>query len=257
MNSGKVYLVGAGPGTPELLTLKAAELLRVADVVIYDRLIQEEILSYCKPSVERIYMGQPVGKHESRQDEIHLLLLKRAQAGKVVVRLKGGDPFLFGRGGEEVEYLAVRGVPFEVVPGVSSSLAAPLAACIPVTHRDIASTVTIVTGHDCKSKPGCIPWDALARLDTLVFLMAVRNLRSICDRLIENGMRPGTPAAMIQTAFWPDQRVVTGTLENIAGMVEQAAIQPPATLVIGDVVGLRDKFLAHSREFAQKNEDSG
>jgi uroporphyrinogen III methyltransferase/synthase len=242
MKAGKVYLVGAGPGNPELLTLKAAELLKSADVVIFDRLIQEEVLGFCKPSAERICMGQAVGQDESRQDEIHALLLQKAMEGKMVVRLKGGDPFLFGRGGEEMEFLAEKGLDFEVVPGVSSALAAPLAARIPVTHRALASTVAIVTGQGSKGKPDCIPWDALARLDTLVFLMSVRNLAGICSRLIENGRKPDTPAAMIQTAFWPGQRVITGTLADIADAVAEADIQPPVTLVIGAVVNVGKKL---------------
>ncbi len=242
MNPGKVYLVGAGPGHPDLLTLKAADLLKMADVVIYDRLIQEEILTFCRPSAERIYMGQPIGKHESRQDEVHALLVQKAGEGKLVVRLKGGDPFLFGRGGEEIEFLAEHNVPFEVVPGVSAALAAPLAACISVTHRESAASVAIVTGHEAKTDPSRIRWEALSKLDTLVFLMGVHNVRHICANLIKHGCRPETPAAMIQMAFWPDQRILTGTLANIADEVERAGIQPPATLVIGQVVGLRAKL---------------
>ena len=239
MKPGKVYLVGAGPGHPDLLTLRAAELLKIAEVVIYDRLIQEEVLAFCNPSAERIYMGQPVGKHESRQDEVHALLVKKAGEGKVVVRLKGGDPFLFGRGGEEVEFLAEHNVPFEVVPGVSAALAAPLAAGIPVTHRELASSVAIVTGHEAKTDSSRIRWEALSKVDTLIFLMGVHNARYICANLIKHGCRPETPAAMIQMAFWPDQRILTGTLANIADEVERAGIKPPATLVVGTVVGFR------------------
>lgn len=242
MNPGKVYLVGAGPGHPDLLTLKAADLLKKADVVIYDRLIQEEVLAFCRPSAERIYMGQPVGKHESRQDEVHELLVTKAREGKLVVRLKGGDPFVFGRGGEEMEFLAERNVPFEVVPGVSAALAAPLAACIAVTHRESASSVAIVTGHETRKDPGRISWEALSKLDTLVFLMGVYNVREICTNLVEHGCHPATPAAMIQMAFWPDQRIVTGTLGSIADEVERLAIKPPATLVVGQVVKLREKL---------------
>jgi uroporphyrin-III C-methyltransferase len=247
MKPGKVYLVGAGPGHPDLLTLKAAELLKKADVVIYDRLIQEEVLAFCSPSAERIYMGQPVGKHESRQDEVHVLLVQKSREGKLVVRLKGGDPFLFGRGGEEVEFLAEHNIPFEVVPGVSAALAAPLAACISVTHRECASSVAIVTGHEAKTAPSRIRWEALSKLDTLVFLMGVHNVRHICANLIEHGCRPETPAAMIQMAFWPDQRILTGTLANIADEVERAGMKPPATLVVGTVVRLREKLGLHDQ----------
>jgi uroporphyrinogen III methyltransferase / synthase len=242
MKSGKVFLVGAGPGDPSLLTLRAAELLKRAEVVIYDRLIQDEVLSYCAPAAERIYMGQPVGRHESRQGEVHALLLHKAREGKLVVRLKGGDPFLFGRGGEEVEFLARHHIPFEVVPGVSSALAAPLAAGIAVTYRDVASSVAIVTGHEAKKDPGRISWQALSLMDTLIFLMGVHNLRHISSKLVECGRSPETPAAMIQAAFWPDQKIVTGTLANIADEVERAGIEPPATLVVGDVVRLHERL---------------
>ena len=245
---GKVYLVGAGPGHPELLTLKAAELLKAADVIIYDRLIQEEVLALAKPSAERIYMGKPVGKHDSRQAEIHELLLRKARECKVVVRLKGGDPFLFGRGGEEAEFLAEHHVPFEVIPGVSSALAAPLSAGIAVTHRNAASAVAIVTGHEASKDESRMDWEALARLDTLIFLMAVHNVGRISQELIEHGRDPATPAAMIQTAFWPEEKVVTGTLADIAGEVERAGISPPATLVVGEVVRLREKLKDSHRD---------
>lgn len=242
MEQGKVYLVGAGPGNPELLTLKAADLLARADVVVYDRLIQDGVLALANPAAERIYMGQPVGKHVSRQDEVHVLLVAKAREGKSVVRLKGGDPFLFGRGGEEVEYLAEHGIPFEVIPGVSAALAAPLAACIAVTHRDVASSVAIVTGHEAKIDQSRIDWSALSRLDTLIFLMGVHNLRRICSSLVEHGRDAQTPAAMIQSAYWPGQLVVVGNLADIADKVEGAGVAPPATLVIGNVVKLHEKL---------------
>ena len=248
MSVGKVYLVGAGPGSPDLLTIRAAKLLEAADVIVHDRLIQTSVLALGRPSARRIDMGKPVGRHESRQDEINELLVREARAGKTVVRLKGGDPFVFGRGGEEAEYLAQCHVPFEVVPGVSSSLAAPLSAGIAVTHRANASSVTIVTGHECNGN-GRIDWDALARLDTLVFLMAVHNVGTITSRLIEHGRNPDTPAAMIHMAFWPDHRVVIGTLRTIAEQVRAGAIQPPATLVIGQVVALRERLQAFGAGF--------
>ena len=240
--AGAVYLVGAGPGDPGLLTLRAAELLKTGDVIVYDRLIQEEVLALAKPSAERIYMGKPLGKHDSRQDEIHQLLLRKSAEGKTVVRLKGGDPFLFGRGGEEAEFLAEHGVPFEIVPGVSSALAAPLSAGISVTHREAASAVAIVTGHEAKDDESRLDWKALSRLDTLVFLMGVSNVGRIAQRLMEHGRAPETPAAMIQMAFWHDETVVTGTLETIAALVTQAGIRPPATLVVGEVVRLHEKL---------------
>jgi len=255
VQSGKVYLVGAGPGHPELLTVKAARLLESSDVIVYDRLIQEEILALAKPSAERIYMGKPVGSHESRQQEIHRLLERKALEGKTVVRLKGGDPFLFGRGGEEAEYLAERGIPFEVVPGVTSALAAPACAGIAVTHRDVASAVAIVTGHEADRDQSRLNWSALAGMDTLVFLMAVHSVGRIAARLMEHGRRPDTPAAMIQMAFWHGEQVVTGTLESIAGDVERAGISPPATLVVGEAVRLREK-LRHSQRDLRRRPDS-
>ena len=252
MKPGKVFLVGAGPGHPELLTVKAARLLRRADVVVYDRLIQDEVLALAKPAAECIYMGKPVGKLGARQEEIHSLLAQKAGEGKVVVRLKGGDPFLFGRGGEEAEYLAERGIPFEVIPGVSSALAAPLSAGIPVTHREAASTVAIVTGRLARGAGGRLNWKALSRMDTLIFLMSVHNLRFISDNLIRHGRSPATPAAMIQMAFWPDEQVVSGTLADIAAAVEKARIKPPATLVVGEVVRLRGKLKDAQRDLRRR-----
>ncbi len=256
MERGKVYLVGAGPGHPELLTLKAADLLRAADVIVYDRLIQEEVLALSKPSAERIYMGKPLGRHDSRQEEIHELLARKSRQGKIVVRLKGGDPFLFGRGGEEAEYLAEQGVPFEVIPGVSSALAAPMSAGISLTHRKAASAVAIVTGHEAKEEHSRLDWGALARLDTLVFLMGVHNVDRITGRLIESGRSPETPAAMVQMAFWHDERVITGTLADIAERVRDAAVRPPATLVIGEVVRLREKLKDSQRDLRRRPDAS-
>lgn len=256
MTPGKVYLVGAGPGHPELLTVKAARLLETADVIVYDRLIQAEILALAKPAAERLYMGKTVGLHESRQQEIHELLVRKAREGKTVIRLKGGDPFLFGRGGEEAEYLAEAGVPFEVIPGVSSALSAPLSAGISVTHRDAASSVAIVTGHEAGREQSRYNWSALAGMDTLVFLMAVHNVGRIARELIAHGRDPQTPAAMIQMAFWHGEKVVTGTLESIASEVERAGISPPATLVIGDAVRLREKLKHSQRDLCRRPDDS-
>ncbi|MDR3699370.1 MAG: uroporphyrinogen-III C-methyltransferase [Candidatus Sulfopaludibacter sp.] len=254
MPPGKVYLVGAGPGHPELLTVKAVKLLEASDVIIYDRLIQEEILALAKPSAERIYLGKSVGIHESRQEEICEMLVRKAREGQMVVRLKGGDPFLFGRGGEEAEYLAEHGIPFEVVPGVSSALAAPASAGIAVTHRDSASSVAIVTGHEANRDHSRTNWAALAGIDTLVFLMAVHTVDRVAAELIAHGRDPETPAAMIQMAFWHGERVVTGTLGTIAAEVERSGIEPPATLVIGEAVRLREK-LKHSQRDLRRRPD--
>jgi uroporphyrin-III C-methyltransferase len=256
MTPGKVYLVGAGPGHPELLTVKAVRLLEVSDVIVYDRLVQEEVLTLAKPSAERIYLGKTVGLHDSRQDEIHELLLAKALEGKTVVRLKGGDPYLFGRGGEEAEFLADHGIPFEVVPGVSSALAAPLSAGIPVTHRDAGSTVAIVTGHEANREHSRINWPALAGIDTLVFLMSVNSVERIASELIAQGKSPETPAAMIQMAFWHGEQVVTATLATIANEVHRAGINPPATFVVGDVVRLREKLQVSQRDLRRRPDSS-
>ena len=251
MYPGKVYLVGAGPGHPELLTVKAAELIKTGDVIVYDRLIQEEVLALARPSAERIYMGKPVGKHDSRQDEVNELLVRKARAGRVVIRLKGGDPFVFGRGGEEAEYLAEHGVPFEVIPGVCSALSAPLSAGIAVTHRDAASSVAIVTGHNANGTEARMDWHALARLDTLVFLMGVHNVDKIAAKLIAAGRAPETPSAMVQKAFWHDEFTVTGTLATIAEECRRAALKPPATLVVGEVVRLRERLKHSQRDLSR------
>ncbi len=256
--TGKVYLVGAGPGDPELLTIRAARLLRSGDVIVYDRLIQEAVLALAKPSAEKIYMGKPLGKHDSRQDEIHELLVRKAREGKTVIRLKGGDPFLFGRGGEEVEYLAEHGVPFEVVPGVSSCLSAPLSANIAVTHRDASSSLAIVSGHNATGNDERMDWQALSKIDTVVFLMCVHNVETIAQKLVAAGRPAGTPVAMIQMAYWDGQFVVSGTLETIAEEVRRAGVQPPATLVVGEVVRLREKLnklIACNSEKLQNKEE--
>jgi uroporphyrin-III C-methyltransferase len=255
--AGKVYLVGAGPGHPELLTIKAAELIQSGDVIVYDRLIQEEVLALARSSAQRIYMGKPVGRHDSRQDEVNELLVRKAREGNVVVRLKGGDPFLFGRGGEEAEYLADHGIPFEVIPGVCSALSAPLSAGIAVTHREAASAVAIVTGHNADGTESRLDWNALARLDTLVFLMCVHTLDKIAARLIAAGRPPDTPAAIVQMAFWHDESAVTGTLATIANEARQAGVKPPATLVVGEVVRLREKLKNSERDLRRTGHAPG
>ena len=244
MAVGTVHLVGAGPGHPDLLTVRAASLLKSADVIVYDRLVQPAVLDLAKPSAERIFMGKLLGGPESTQRDIHTVLLEKAREGKTVVRLKGGDPFLFGRGGEEAEFLAAHAVPFDVVPGVSAAIAAPLRALIPVTHRGVSACVAFATGHEAQEDGSGLDWGALARIQTLVFMMGVGNVRQICTRLIDCGRTASTPVAIIQMAYWDDERVVTSTLGAIADDVERLGIQPPATLVIGDVVRLRDKLIS-------------
>lgn len=239
---GKVYLVGAGPGDPELITLKGLNCLRSADIVIYDRLVSPLLLEEASSQARRVFVGKGPGCHSMKQEEINALLIKYALHGHLVVRLKGGDPFVFGRGGEEALALTAAGIPFEIVPGVSSAIAAPAYAGIPVTHRDLASSVTIVTGHQQQSHTSAaVNWEQLAKLEgTLVIMMGVETLGYISQRLLAGGLSPATPAAIIQQGTVPQQRVVTGTIENIPERATAASIKSPAVIVIGAVVNLSD-----------------
>ena len=241
---GKVYLVGAGPGDPGLITLKGVEALRAADCVVYDRLANPKLLRYARPDAELIYAGKQPNKHAMKQEEINQLLVQRAQEGKVVCRLKGGDPFVFGRGGEEAEALAEAGVPFEVVPGVTSAVAVPAYAGIPVTHRDLCSALGIITGHEDPTKGGSsLRWTELANgLDTLVFLMGVENLPNIASQLLDAGLPSDTPVAVVRWGTWPTQQTVTGTLADIVQRVQEAGLTSPAVTVVGKVVRLRQKL---------------
>jgi len=240
--TGKVYLVGAGPGDPGLMTVKGLKLLAQADVIVYDQLASPELLRQARPGAEVIYVGKKAGAHTLPQGGINQLLLGKAAAGLTVVRLKGGDPFVFGRGGEEAEALAAAGVPFEVVPGITSAVAVPAYAGIPVTHRAHTTLVTFITGHEDPTKPeSTIPWDNLGgNPGTLVFLMGVKNLAANCRRLIKAGRPADTPAAVIQSGTLPEQRTVTGTLADIAEKAKEGEIQPPAILVVGGVAALRE-----------------
>ena len=241
---GLVSLVGAGPGDPGLLTVLGRERLRSADLVVYDRLVNAALLAEVRPEAARVYVGKVAGDHAASQTDIERTLIEGAQAGKAVVRLKGGDPFVFGRGGEEAEALAAAGIPFEVVPGVTSAVAAPAYAGIPVTHREVASSFAVVTGHEDESKAqSVIDWQALARgPDTVVFLMARRSLASVCERLVEHGRRSDTPAALIESASTPQQCVVEAPLAQLAAAADAAGIGAPAVLVVGQVVSLRAKL---------------
>lgn len=237
MGYGKVYLVGAGPGDPKLLTLKAVEVLKNADVIVYDRLVNKSILKHAKPEAEKIYAGKAAGRHVLSQDKINELLIKSALEGKTVVRLKGGDPFLFGRGGEEAEALAEKGVKFEVVPGVSSALAAPAYAGIPLTHRFHSSSVAIVTGSQAEDAGKTVKWNRLANaVDTLVILMGLEPLKSITETLIKEGLNPDTPAAVIGWGTLKRQRVLIGRLSNIAEEAEAKKFKPPSVIVVGETV---------------------
>ena len=238
--NGIVYLVGAGPGDPGLLTVRAAELLARADVVAVDALVSPEIVARIPKSSEVVYVGKRAGAHTLPQDEINQLLIDEARKGKRVVRLKGGDPFVFGRGGEEAEDLAAAGVAFEIVPGISSSIAGPAYAGIPVTHRSYATSVTLVTGHEAGESTG-INWPALAQLDgTIVFMMGLGNLPVIAQKLIEHGAPADRPVAVISKATTPEQRTVTGTLADIEQRVAAAKLPAPAIIVVGDVVRMHE-----------------
>lgn len=238
---GKVYLVGAGPGDPKLLTVRGHELLGQADLVIYDHLVAPQILKHCSPSAKLVYVGKEAKKHHMDQLSINALLVRAARTGQMVVRLKGGDPFLFGRGGEEALALAKVRIPYEVVPGVTSAVAVPAYAGIPVTHRGYASSVAMITGHEDPAKPAsAIRWKELATAtDTLVCLMGVATLPQIVRRLITHGRAPSTPCAVVAWGTRPIQRTMTGTLQSIADDVKRAGIQPPAILIVGKVVTLR------------------
>ena len=236
IDSGIVYLVGAGPGDPDLITVRGLKVLRLADVVVYDRLVHPTLLDEARPNAERIYVGKAPGNHTLSQERINELLVERAGRGLLVVRLKGGDPFVFGRGGEEAIALAAAGISFKIVPGISSALSVPAYAGIPVTHRQVSSAFTVVTGHACRE--GEDPdWIALARAGTLVILMGLRRLPSIAATLIEAGIDASTPAAVISSGATDNQAVVEGTLEDIGRRTRHLA--SPATIVIGEVVALR------------------
>ncbi|HZP57770.1 MAG TPA: uroporphyrinogen-III C-methyltransferase [Dehalococcoidia bacterium] len=242
MSTGFVSLVGAGPGDPDLITAGGADRLRRADVVVYDRLAHRRLLAYAPAGAELVDAGKAPDRHTLTQDEINDVLVRKAREGKRVVRLKGGDPFVFGRGGEEAEALAAAGVPFEVLPGVTSAVAAPAYAGIPVTHRGVASSFAVITGHEDPAKDeSAIDWERLAGgVDTLVFLMGTRRLGEIAQRLIDAGRDGATPAAVVEWGTLARQRTVTAPLRDIAQAVEAAGIGPPAVTVVGDVVRLRD-----------------
>jgi uroporphyrinogen III methyltransferase/synthase len=241
IKKGKVYIIGAGPGDAGLITLKGIDCLRAADVVIYDYLVSKDLLKYTRSKARFIYAGKQGGAHTLSQWQINNLMVKKAKAGNIVARLKGGDPFIFGRGGEEAEKLAANKIPFEIVPGVTSAIAVPAYAGIPLTHRGLTSTVAFVTGHEDPTKEKSdIDWQALARIGTLVFLMGVKNIEKIVKKLKDNGRAPKTPAALIRWGTTPKQEILTGTLANIATSAKERKCAPPAILVVGKVVDLRN-----------------
>ena len=242
--TGKVYLVGAGPGDPGLITVKGMQALEQAQVVVYDRLVDPVLLEAVPKNAERIFVGKARGRQQLTQPEINRLLVEKASQGLTVVRLKGGDPFIFGRGGEEALELKANGLPFEIVPGVTSAIAGPAYAGIPLTHRGIATTFTVVSGSEDPSKPeSTVPWDVLAKNGgTLMVLMGWASLEKILATLQKEGLASTTPAALVQWGTWSNQKTVTGNIENILALGKDAGLTPPVVTVIGDVVNLREEL---------------
>ena len=240
--SGRVFLVGAGPGDPELLTLRAVRVLGQADVIVYDHLVSASVLDFARPGAERIYAGKRRNEHTLRQEQINALLVKLARQGRQVVRLKGGDPFIFGRGGEELQALAAHGVAFEVVPGVTAASGVSSYAGIPLTHRDHAQSCIFVTGH-LKDGTADLDWPSLVRLkQTVVIYMGLGGLAEICHEMMLHGAAPDLPVAVVQEGSLASQKVVTGTLSNVPERVAQAGLKSPCLTIIGEVVKLHDEL---------------
>jgi uroporphyrin-III C-methyltransferase len=243
---GKVYLVGAGPGDPKLLTVKAVELIKSADVLIYDRLgVSEEVLNMAPVKAEKIFVGKRTGLHEVPQDQITNIIIEKAKAneGGKIVRLKGGDPFIFGRGGEEAEALVGEGIEFEIVPGISSSVSAPMYAGIPLTHRDFAASVAIITGHRAGDSEKPVDWVKIANaVDTMVILMGVESLDGIVSKLLKGGISPEKPVAMVESGTLPQQRTLIATLGTVVEKCKQNDIKPPSVILIGEVAELGRKL---------------
>ncbi|SEM66759.1 uroporphyrinogen-III C-methyltransferase [Paenibacillus sp. OV219] len=247
---GKVYLVGAGPGDPKLITIRGKECIATCDVIVYDRLASPRLLKYLKPGAEKVYVGKLPDRHTMKQEDINQLLVDLALQGKVVARLKGGDPTIFGRVGEEAELLYQNGIEFDIVPGITSAIAVPAYAGIPVTHRDLASSVSIITGHESPDKlDHSIHWDKVTlATGTLVFLMGVAKIGYIAEQLIKHGKPADTPVALVRWGTRVEQRTVTGTLETIEAIVEAADFKPPAVIIVGDVVRQREKLMWYERK---------
>jgi uroporphyrin-III C-methyltransferase len=256
--TGKVYLIGAGPGDPKLLTIRAVEALGESDAIVYDYLVNPQVLAHARRGVELIYAGKRAGRDSIPQSEINRILIEQAQSGRTAARLKGGDPFIFGRGGEEAEALVEAGVSWEVIPGISAGVAAASYAGIPLTHRDYASTVAFVTGHDSLSSRRGVDWERAARAaDTLVIFMCAETIGKIARALVESGRARSTPIAIIRWATYPFQEIYSGTLEDIAESsaskdLGRLNIKPPAIAIVGDVVSLRSKlrWFGYESEFS-------
>ncbi|SER98874.1 uroporphyrin-III C-methyltransferase [Gracilibacillus ureilyticus] len=240
---GKVYLVGAGPGDPDLITVKALKCIQKADVILYDRLVNQQLIKEAKPDADLIYCGKLPKMHFMKQETINHLLVKYAKKGRTVVRLKGGDPFVFGRGAEEAEVLAKQGIEYEVVPGITSGIAAPAYADIPITHREVGRSFAVITGHCKNGQPGEINWEQLANsVDTLAIYMGMSNLSFIIDQLLKAGKRKETPIAIIHAGTTEQQRMVSGTLDSILEIVKADKIKNPAMIIIGEVVQIGENL---------------
>ena len=237
---GKVYLVGAGPGDPKLLTLCAAELIKTVDVVLYDRLVNPDIIDMIPSSIEKFYVGRSVGDDTTHQDDTNTMMLKYAKSGKSVLRLKGGDPIIFGRGGEEAEYLEDNGVPFEIIPGITSGIGSATYSGIPLTHRKYASSVVFVTGHEDPNKgKEAVKWKNLANsVDTIVIMMGLSRIASICSNLAQGGLSPDTPVAVIQDGTTINHKMITGTIDNISTKCVESKFKAPCIIIVGKVVNL-------------------
>ena len=238
--TGKVFLVGAGPGDPGLITLRAVELIKKADVVLYDRLVSKKIISMIPKKAKSFYVGRAVGDDYKHQDDTNELMVKYAKMKRRIVRLKGGDPIIFGRGGEEAEYLKKHKIQFEIIPGITSGIGSATYAGIPLTHRKFASSVVFVTGHeDSEKKKEDVRWKKLAKsTDTIVIMMGLARISKICKHLSEGGLEKNTPVAVIQDGTTSKQKMITGTISNIAQKVKQSKIKPPSIIIIGKVVSL-------------------
>ena len=242
--TGKVFIVGAGPGDPKLITLKAVESIKSADIVLYDRLVSKKIVAMIPKRAEKMYVGRDVGDDYKHQDTTNDMMVKFAKKNKIVVRLKGGDPFIFGRGGEEAEFLRKHKVKYEIIPGITSGIGSAEYSGIPLTHREYASSVVFVTGHeDAKKSEGVVDWKRLAKaVDTIVIMMGLSRLEIISKKLISGGLSKNTPVAVIQNGTTDEHRMIKGTLANISKKVSEAKIKPPSIIIVGKVVNLSDKI---------------